>query len=256
MLALRNGHSLCRIFHLTLGESHLVVAVERAAVDTVVVAPEHGDQLSCMEAIHGHWASTWHKHKLRAAASWHCELQPLTTLVAHFPIIYLRGQQSRGMECSERMFKYKLNRVGCIIECVWNRQQFLSVEGCIQNKAIIYRFFIFITLFYFTVGKINTTHAFQGTIWHTNQQNNDIGTGLLSVDLTSVVTLWWILFRDHKTHQTRCLHGVHWEFTLYHHPGAGEKAIPPLRHYLFYVATWNGNTPTMATTARCSRAGN
>lgn len=35
------------------GVSHLVVWVELAAVDIVVVTPEHSDQLSRVEGIHG-----------------------------------------------------------------------------------------------------------------------------------------------------------------------------------------------------------
>lgn len=54
--------------------SHLVVWVERAAVNIVIVAPEHSDQRSCVEGVHCHWAATWHKHKLWAAAAWHCKL--------------------------------------------------------------------------------------------------------------------------------------------------------------------------------------
>ena len=75
--------------------SHLVVCVKLAAVDVVVVAPEHRDQFSCVEGIHSDWAAAWHKHKLRAAATGHCELEPFTTLVADLPVIYLEDKQWR-----------------------------------------------------------------------------------------------------------------------------------------------------------------
>lgn len=48
--------------------SYLVVWVEHAAVNIVVVTPEHSDQLSCVEGIHCHRAAARHKHKLWAAA--------------------------------------------------------------------------------------------------------------------------------------------------------------------------------------------
>lgn len=85
--------------------SHLVVWVELAAVDVVVVTPEHGHQLSCVEGVHGHWAAGRHKHKLWAAATWHGELEPFTTLVADLPVIYLRDKQGSDHECVP---KYKL----------------------------------------------------------------------------------------------------------------------------------------------------
>lgn len=53
---------------------HLVVWVELAAVYIVVVAPQHGNQLAGVEAIHGNGASAGHKHKLWAAATRYCEL--------------------------------------------------------------------------------------------------------------------------------------------------------------------------------------
>lgn len=56
------------------GVSHLVVWVKLAAVDIVVVTPEHGYQLSRVEGVHGNWTATWHKHKLWAAATRHREL--------------------------------------------------------------------------------------------------------------------------------------------------------------------------------------
>ena len=49
--------------------SHLVVWVELAAVDIVVMTPEHSDQLSSVEGIHCNRAAAGHKHKLRAAAA-------------------------------------------------------------------------------------------------------------------------------------------------------------------------------------------
>lgn len=72
--------------------SHLVVWVKLAAVNVVVVAPEHGDQLTSVEGVHSHRASTRHKHKLRAAAARHCKLQPFTALVGDLPVIYLKRQ--------------------------------------------------------------------------------------------------------------------------------------------------------------------
>lgn len=78
-----------------LGVSHLVVWVELAAVDVVVVTPEHSDQLSGVDGVHRHWAATWHKHKFWAAATRHRELQPFTALVGDLPVIYLRDKKWR-----------------------------------------------------------------------------------------------------------------------------------------------------------------
>lgn len=75
------------------GASHLVVWVELAAVNIVVVTPQHTDQLSRVDGIDGDRAATWHKHKLWAAATRHCELQPFTALVADLAVIYLRDKQ-------------------------------------------------------------------------------------------------------------------------------------------------------------------
>ena len=76
-------------------ECHLVVWVELAAVDVVVVTPQHGYQLSCVEGIDCDGAAAWHKHKLWAAASRHGELELFTTLVADFSIVHLRDKQIR-----------------------------------------------------------------------------------------------------------------------------------------------------------------
>lgn len=70
--------------------SHLVIWVKLAAVHIIVVASEHSDQLSRVKGVHGHRAATGHKHKLWTAALRYRELEPFTTFIAHFPIIYLR----------------------------------------------------------------------------------------------------------------------------------------------------------------------
>lgn len=57
-----------------LSGTNLVVWVEVTAVNIVVVASKHGNQLAGVEGIHGNGASTGHKHKLRAAAMRYCEL--------------------------------------------------------------------------------------------------------------------------------------------------------------------------------------
>lgn len=69
---------------------HLIVWVELAAVHIIVVTPKHRDKFSCMEGIDCHRAAAGHKHKLRAAATRHGELQLFTTLIADLSVIYLR----------------------------------------------------------------------------------------------------------------------------------------------------------------------
>lgn len=90
----KNSHRL-----RSVGVSHLVVWVKLAAVDVVVVTPQRGDQLAGVEAIHGHRAPARHKHELGAAAAGHCELQPFTALVGHFPVIDLRRQAQQSVHC-------------------------------------------------------------------------------------------------------------------------------------------------------------
>lgn len=81
------------------------------AVDVVVVTPECGDQLAGVEAVHSHGASTWHKHKLGAAAAGHRELQPFTALVGNFPVIDLWRRKSMCWDVMLRLtmiLKYTL----------------------------------------------------------------------------------------------------------------------------------------------------
>lgn len=81
------------------GVSYLIVRVKLTAVHIVIVAPEHGDQLSCVEGIDCNRAATWHKHKLWAASTWYCKLQPFTTVIADLPIVYLRYKQKGQVVC-------------------------------------------------------------------------------------------------------------------------------------------------------------
>lgn len=90
----KNSHRLGSV-----GVSHLVVRVKLTAVDVVVVTPECGNQLAGVEAIHSHRASARHKHELGAAAAGHCELQPFTALVGHFPVIDLKRRTGRSIHC-------------------------------------------------------------------------------------------------------------------------------------------------------------
>jgi len=76
--------------------SHLVVRVELAAVDVVVVPPERREQLPRVDGVRGHRALARHEHQLRAAAARHGELEPLATPVGHLPVVYLRD--TRGAE--------------------------------------------------------------------------------------------------------------------------------------------------------------
>lgn len=79
---------------------HLIVWVELAAVHIIVVTPQHCDKFSCMEGIDGHRAATGHKHKLRAAATGHGELQLFTTLITDLSIIYLReDKKGKKKQC-------------------------------------------------------------------------------------------------------------------------------------------------------------
>lgn len=95
---------------LDFSVSHLEVWVELAAIDVVVVTPEHCHQLSRVQGIHSYWAAAWHKHKLWAAATRHCELKPFTTLVGDLPVIYLRDKQwgHTGFRSCQSNSKYKL----------------------------------------------------------------------------------------------------------------------------------------------------
>lgn len=100
--------------------AHLVVRVELAAVHVVVVTPERRDQLSRVDGVHGHRALARHKHKLRAAAARHGELELLAVPVGDLPVVHLRDKPHTRLRCGQlALYAKSYENTARLWRCRW-----------------------------------------------------------------------------------------------------------------------------------------